>query len=208
MNIFSLSLAIYGILNIKKLENIKIYILLPILSFIDSFSLILLTQILDYSNYFHVFSEYFQICFLNFELALIIFFYSNFFIKVKPKLFLLLFFISTFILLYVKYYSGKNLVNDYLPLFVIIEALIVDICFGFLILKKTKEDRSILSNFENQLNKGLFLFVNTTAPYYLIINYIDNSQKAATTYLSFIGSIGYIILFYHIYKAIKCFILK
>ena len=208
MNIFSLSLAIYGILNIKKIGNLKIFILLPILSFIDSFSLILLTQILDHKNASLLFSEYFQLIFLNFELAIIIIFYLKTIFKLKNKLINLLPIITASLLLALRYFSGQNIVNNYLPIFVVIEALIVDISFGFLISKKLKNDKSILSISENQINKGFFIFVNTTAPYYLAINYMSNFQKSPATFLNFIGSIGYIILFYHIYKAIKCSLLK
>lgn len=208
MSIFSLSLAIYGISNIKKLGNLKIFILLPILSFIDSFSLILLTQILDYKNDFRLFSEYFQLFFLSYELSIIIIFYLKVVLNIENKLFYRLPFILVSILLPIRYFSGQNIINDYLPIFVVIEALIVDISFGFLISKRIKEDKSILTNWENQINKGFFLFVNTTAPYYLVINYIDNYQEAAATSLNFIGSFGYIILFYHVYKAIKCYLSK
>ena len=208
MNIFSLSLAIYGILNIKKIGNLKIFILLPILSFIDSFSLILLTQILDHKNAFLLFSEYFQLIFLIFELAIIFIFYLNTIFKLKNNLIYSVPIVIASLLLALRYFSGQNIVNNYLPLFVVIEALIVDICFGFLIFKKIKNDKSIISISENQINTGFFLFVNTTAPYYLVINYINNFEKSPVTFLNFIGSFGYIILFYHIYKAIKCSLLK
>jgi hypothetical protein len=208
MNIFSLSVAIYGLINIKKLGNIKIFILLPILSFIDSFSLILFTQLLNYENIFIVFSEYFQIIFLNYELAIIIIFYLNTILKVKSKLFYLIPIITALIFLSLRYFSGQNIANDYLPIIVIIEALIIDTCFGIIISRKLKEDKPIINHWENQINKGFFLFVNTTAPYYLIINYIENHKGIAATSLNFIGSFGYIILFYHIYKAIKCSLLK
>jgi len=208
MNIFSLALAIYSMINIKKLGNLKIFLLLPILSFIDSFSLILLTQILDYKNTFQVFSEYFQIIFLNYELAIIIIFYLKIVLDKKNKLFYSVPIFTSSILLLFRFFSGQNIVNDYLPFFVVIEALIVDICFGVLIYKKIKKEKSILRNWEDQINKGFFLFVNTTAPYYLVINYIDNYQEVAATSLNFIGSFGYIILFYHIFKATKCSPLK
>jgi hypothetical protein len=208
MNIFSLSLAIYGILNIKKIGNLKIFILLPILSFIDSFSLILLTQILDHKNAFLLFSEYFQLIFLNYELAIIIIFYLNTIFKIKNKLINSVPIITASLLLALRYFSGQNIVDNYLPIFVATEALIVDICFVFLISKKIKEDKTILDISENQINKGFFLFVNTTAPYYLVINYINYFQERSANFLNFIGSFGYIILFYHIYKAIKCSLLK
>lgn len=208
MNIFSFALAVYGIVNIKILGNLRIFILLPTFSFIDSFSLILLTQILDHKNTFQVFSEYFQIIFLNYELAIIIIFYLKIVLNIKNKLFHLVPIFTSSILLFFRHYSGQNIVNDYLPFFVVIEALIVDISFGVLIYRKIKKEKSILRTWEDQINKGFFLFVNTTAPYYLVINYIDNYQEAAATSLNFIGSFGYIILFYHIFKAIKCSLLK
>jgi transposase len=79
----------------------------------------------------------------------------------------------------------------------------VNIFFGILISYKIKEDGIEISQWENKINNGFFLFINTTTPYYLTINYLDNHQEVATTYLNFIGSFGYIILFYHIYKAKK-----
>lgn len=205
MNIVSLSLAIYGLINIKKLGDLKIFILLPVLSFIDSFSLILLGQILGNKNNFLFFSEYFQIFFLNLELSIIIIFYFNYIFEIKSKLYYIIPSIITIFFLILNYFSGQNIADDYLPVIVVIEALFVNICFGVLFSLKIKQDKLIISQWANEINKGFFLFVNTTAPYYLIINYWDNQQEILATYLNFIGSIGYIILFYHIYKAIKCY---
>jgi hypothetical protein len=141
-------------------------------------------------------------------LAIIFIFYLNTIFKLKNNLIYSVPIITASLLLALRYFSGQNIVNNYLPLFVVIEALIVDICFGFLIFKKIENDKSIISISENQINTGFFLFVNTTAPYYLVINYINNFEKSPVTFLNFIGSFGYIILFYHIYKAIKCSLLK
>ena len=208
MNIFSLSLAIYGLINFKKLGDIKIFILIPALSFIDSFSLIFLTQILGQKNSFYIFSEYFQIVFLSLELAIIIIFYLKFILKIKFRFYYALSFTITMLFLSLKHFMALNIAIDYLPAFVIIESLIVNIFFGVLISHKIKENGLIISEWANEINKGFFLFVNTTTPYYLIINYLDNHQEVASTYLNFIGSFGYIILFYHIYKATKCYLLN
>jgi hypothetical protein len=97
---------------------------------------------------------------------------------------------------------------DYLPAFVIIESLIVNVFFGVLISYKIKNDGLQISQWANEINKGFFLFVNTTAPFYLIINNLGDYQEILLTYLSFIGSFGYLILFYHIYKATKCYLLN
>jgi len=191
-------------MNFKKIGELKIFILLPILSFIDSSSLILIGQILRNQNAFVSFSEYFQIIFLNFELAIITIFYLNIVLKVKNILFNFVPIITSSIFLFLRYFNGLNISTDYLPIIVIIEALIVNICFGFLVARKIKEDELTIKQSNTEINKGLFLFVNTTAPYYIAINYLDNHQEITVIYLNFIGSFGYIILFYHIYKAIKC----
>ncbi len=204
MNIISLLLAIYCLMNFKKIGELKIFILLPILSFIDSSSLILIGQILRNQNVFVSFSEYFQIIFLNFELAIITIFYLNIVLKVKNILFNFVPIITSSIFLFLRYFNELNISTDYLPIIVIIEALIVNICFGFLVARKIKEDELTIKQSNTEINKGLFLFVNTTAPYYIAINYLDNHQEITVIYLNFIGSFGYIILFYHIYKAIKC----
>ena len=208
MNIFSFSLAIYGFVNFKKLRDLKIFILIPALSFIDSFSLILLTQIFGQKNSFYVFSEYFQIVYLSSELGIIIIFYLKSILRIQFKFYYFISIIITAILLSLRYFLGLNIAIDYLPIFVIIESLIVNIFFGILISHKIKEDGIEISQWANKLNNGFFLFVNTTTPYYLTINYLDNHQEVATTYLNFIGSFGYIILFYHIYKAKKCYLLN
>ena len=208
MNIISLLLAIYGVTNFKKIGDIKIFILLPILSFIDSSSLIIVGQLLRSQNTFIVFSEYFQIIFLNFELSIIIIFYLNIIFKVKNNLLILVPLITSSIFLMLRHLNSLNLSTDYLPIIVIIEALVVNVCFGFLVSRKIQEDEIVIKPSTSELNKGLFLFVNITAPYYLVINYIDNHQEIAGKFLNFIGSFGYIILFYHIFKAIKCYRLK
>ena len=204
MNIASLLLAIYGLINIKKFGDLRVFILLPILSFIDSFSLLIFLYIVDQPNTFVTFSEYFQIIFLNSELFIIIIFYSKIFTKVKFKFHYLILIITTLIFLLLRYFRGINIANNYLPIFVVMETLIINISFGKLIIQNAKEERFIISKFTNEINKGFFLFINTTAPYYLIINYLDNHQETLVNYLSFIGNLGYVILFFHIYKAIKC----
>lgn len=208
MNIFSFSLTIYCFINYKKLGDLRIFILLPALSFVDSFSLIILTQILSQKNSFYIFSEFFQIVYLCIELAIIIFFYLKNILRVQFKFYYFTSIIVIVILLSLRYFLGLNVAIDYLPLFVVIESLIVNIFFGVLISYKIKEDGIEISQWVNEINNGFFLFVNTTTPYYLTINYLDNHQEVATTYLNFIGSFGYIILFYHIYKAKKCYLLN
>lgn len=208
MNIFSLLLAIYGLINIQKIGDLKIFILIPLLSFFDSASLILLTQILDKKNAFFIFSEYFQIIFLNTELATIIIFYLKFILKIKFRFYYLLLILTNITFLSLRYFTGLDIANDYLPAFVIIESLIVNVFFGILFSYKIKNDGLQISQWANEINKGFFLFVNTTAPFYLIINYLGDYQKIISTYLSFIGSFGYIILFYYIYKAKKCYLLS
>ena len=174
MNIFSFSLAIYGFINFKKLRDLKIFILIPALSFVDSFSLIFLTQILDQKNSFYVFSEYFQIVYLSSELAIIIIFYLKSILRIQFKFYYFISIIITIILLSLRYFLGLNIAIDYLPIFVVIESLIVNIFFGILISYKIKEDGIEISQWANIINNGLFLFVNTTTPYYLTINYLDN----------------------------------
>lgn len=208
MNIFSLFLTFYGLKNIQKLGDLKFFILIPLLSFIDSASLILLTQILNYRNAFYIFSEYFQIIFLSIELATIIIFYLNFFLKIKFKFYYLISVTTTVIFLSLKYFMAVNISIDYLPALVIIESLIVNAFFGVLVSHKIKNDGLQTSQWTNEINKGFFLFVNTTAPFYLIINNLGDYQKILLIYLSFIGNFGYLILFYHIYKATKCYLLN
>lgn len=208
MNFSSLSLAIYGLINIKKLGDLKIFVWLPILSFIDSFSLILFVTVLDQQKTFLFFSSYFQIIYLISELAIIIFFYSRIIFNVKSKSFYFITIIILFLLLSSRYFTDVHIANDYLPVFVVIEALIINICFGILISHKFKDDSFNIGVWANHINKGLFLFINTTSPYYLVNNFFDTNEEILNTYLNFIGSLGYIILFYHIYKAKKCYQLK
>lgn len=205
MNIFSLLLTIYGLKSINKIENLKIFILIPLLSFIDSLSLVFFTQILDRKNLFYNFSEYFQIIYLCTELSLIILFYLRFILKIRFRLYYFISIISITIFLFLKYFTKLNIAVDYLPAFVVIETLIVNIFFGIIFSHRIKEDGIIIEQWQNKLNQGFFLFVNITAPYYLIINYLDHYQNVIATYLNFIGSFGYIILFYHIYKSMKCY---
>lgn len=205
MNITSLLLAIYSLINFKKLGNLRIFILLPILSFIDSFSLILFVIVLDQQNTFLTFSEYFQIIFLNTEIAIIIIFYSNIILKIKFKFYYFIPIITTLIFLAIRFFKGINIANDYSFLIVITETLVINFCFGYIISQRFKDDRFVISKWVNEINKGFFLFINTTAPYYIIINNLDTHQEILATYLNFIGSLGYIILFYHIYKAVKCY---
>ena len=157
MNIFSLFLTFYGLKNIQKLGDLKFFIVIPLLSFIDSASLILLTQILNYRNAFYIFSEYFQIIFLSIELATIIIFYLNFFLKIKFKFYYLISVTTTVIFLSLRHFMAVNISIDYLPAFVIIESLIVNVFFGVLVSYKIKNDGLQTSQWANEINKGFFL---------------------------------------------------
>ena len=55
------------------------------------------------------------------------------------------------------------------------------------------------------LIKGLFIFINFTAPYFVISSYLGSSQNNLTNMLNIINDLGYIIFFISLYKSYKCY---
>jgi hypothetical protein len=203
-----LFLAIYGITKKKSLDYLRIFTFIAFMSFIDTFSLILFYIIFRSEEMFNVFSDYFQIFYLSTELIAIIFFYSNIILKTPSKHFYSITIISATILLLSNYLFKFNLFERYNSTFVILEVILINSCFGFILIKSLNNDKSFASKAQNEINKGLFIFINITAPYFLISDYLELHKTIITTYTKFINDIGYLILFFQIYKAHRCSLQK
>jgi hypothetical protein len=54
------------------------------------------------------------------------------------------------------------------------------------------------------LVKGLFLFINISSPYYLIIQLVISEANSIISLLSFINDIAYTVFFVYIIKSLKC----
>lgn len=203
MCIAGLVLAIYGFSKQQKQGYMKMFNLIALLSFIDTLSLIVFYLIFKSENIFNVFSDYFQILYLSTELITIAFFYLNIIRKTSNKHFFKSISISAFILVSINYFFDLNVFEEYYSLFVIIEVIIINACFGFILINSFDNEKPFISNPQIEINKGLFIFINITAPYYLVNDYLELHKTILTTYTKFINDIGYIILFIQIYKAYR-----
>jgi hypothetical protein len=85
------------------------------------------------------------------------------------------------------------------------ELLLVNYFFIKFTILEIKYDFKIYNQFESIINKGLFTFVNFIAPYTVINELTRSSNFQIHIFLNFINDIGYIILFYSLSKAAKCY---
>jgi hypothetical protein len=99
--------------------------------------------------------------------------------------------------------NQNNPFIEFYLIFIITEVVVVNICFGILMIKQVKYDGIIIHKYEILIAKGIFIFINLTAPYYVISNYLGPKYNQLTQLLNPINDIGYIILFFMFFKAFK-----
>ena len=188
---------------IKKLKiDDKIYGIfsLSIISIIDSITYIYLVVIKQDKSLFINLSRYTQFVYQFLEIIIILHFYL---ITESEKSKLLKFsnlttiVCSLILILIFLNYSEKEIY------FTVIELAIVNffsIRFFF--------SEFNFNNYKERSFKfilfGLFIFVNFTAPYYIIENKLEINHPLIIQSLNFISDIGYTILFAFINKQIKC----
>lgn len=188
---------------IKKLKiDDKIYGIfsLSIISIIDSITYIYLVVIKQDKSLFINLSRYTQFVYQFLEIIIILHFYL---ITESEKSKLLKFsnlttiVCSLILILIFLNYSEKEIY------FTVIELAIVNF---FSIRFFFSEFNS--NNYKERSFKfilfGLFIFVNFTAPYYIIENKLEINHPLIIQSLNFISDIGYTILFAFINKQIKC----
>lgn len=176
---------------------------LSILSIIDSSIYITYIIILNEVLYFNEISKWWQLIYILIEFYII----SNFLININKlhnakyiKIFIALISILMFTFSIINNWDFKE---KYYTLITIIELLFINIFSIRYLLFQTPEFHNSNSKSITNLVKGLFLFINISSPYFIIIQFIANTSNSILSSLSFINHIAYTILFISIIKSIK-----
>ena len=203
MIVISLFAFFKGLKIFKKSNLIKLFTLLILLSFIDVLSYFFLVDNFLKEEIFHEISPIIQGSYLYIEFITICIFFitvlTNNLIKTALKGTIILFTIAVIFCLIIQ----NNPFTEFYLFFVIAEVVIVNICFVMLMIKQIKHDAILIQKFKIIIGKGFFIFINLTAPYYVISDYLGPKYNQLTQLLNPINDIGYIILFFMFFKAFK-----
>ena len=199
MFITGLMSSYYGIKHIRKNNDLIGFILLPILSSIDSATYLYYAIIKFNKPAFITFSNYTQIFYLGLELIVI----TAFFLKINitnriilRRYICILSILSSIIIL-------LDILKYEIDIYIIISELLIVNIFSvkyFLSYYDRIKSEIVLYHY---IVSGLFIFINITAPYYIIQNNLESNTPYILSYINFINDLGYTILFVSIIKEIK-----
>jgi len=193
-----------GIKYYNKIKSIKGFIFLSLLSIADSLSYIYLVIIEKNKTTFYKISEQTQILYHVVEIGVILYFFisKNYDQKVLIKKHkTLIFALLTLLYLY-------NILIQSTNTFLILSELIIvnTLCINYFFSIYKKKISQIDTH--KYLINGLFIFINITAPYYILENNIEKTTPFLISYINFINDLGYTILFLSINKEVKWIALK
>ncbi len=197
-----------GIKAFKNLGFLKLILILCILSFLDTLSFSIFHELGKRNDIFINTAVFTQNVFIITELVSIIIFYSN--TSLKPKMSISIFLISTItiaVIMFLKMTNPYRIISIELPI-LIFEVIFVNFFSGLFFLKNIEYNKSEFPKEFQIINKGFFIFINLTAPYYLISSLIVNNLSPLILALNFINDISYSILFYQFIKAFRCLQVK
>ena len=199
MFITGLMCSYFGIKHIRKNNDLIGFILLPILSSIDSATYLYYAIIKFNKPAFITFSNYTQIFYLGLELIVITAFFLK--INITNRIILrryvcILSILSSIIIL-------LDILKYEIDIYIIISELLIVNIFSvkyFLSYYDRIKSEIVLYHY---IVSGLFIFINITAPYYIIQNNLESNTPYILSYINFINDLGYTILFVSIIKEIK-----
>jgi hypothetical protein len=205
MQVLSFIVLVKAIKYYKVTYPINIFIWVITLSVIDSLVFIFLTIILKDKILFLEIAKYLQSIYQLVECIIIFIYFSiilkndflRFIIKIVIMFLLLFFFISAI--------YGKNIFEENYLLIIIVQLLIVNACSCLIFIEEINGSNLDLKKSHVILSKGIFIFINFTAPYYIISKYLFKNLFFVHNYLNSINDIGYIIFFISLLKSYKCY---
>ncbi len=192
-----------GIKIFKKSNLIKIFTLLLLLSSLDGLTYFFLIDIFLREKIFYLVSPIIQGSYLFTEFITICIFFASVLKDTFIKKSLIACIIAFTVAVLFCLLNQNNPFIEFYLIFIITEVVVVNICFGILMIKQVKHDGIIIHKYEILMAKGIFIFINLTAPYYVISNYLGPKYNQLTQLLNPINDIGYIILFFMFFKAFK-----
>lgn len=177
---------------------------LSIFSIIDSLIYIYFILINKDINSYNTISKWTQLCYILFEFLI----FSNFLLEIndfksKKRFKIIILFISLIILV-ITIVNNWDFKEKYYTVITIIELAFINSLSIRYLLFISPDFLDEKSKKISTLVKGIFLFINITSPYYIIIQFIIRNPNMIMNTLSFINDIGYIVLFIYIIKSLKC----
>lgn len=192
------------LINIKKKSSFeKLLFITTCLSILDIISNYVFIDYLNSETNFKIFASINQYVFYLFEILSIVFFYNEL-ISSKRNL-KTTFYIS---LLSIVITSGIFLTSKIestfftFTLVVVFELIFINFSFGYFLTLNFEDEYLLKTKKLNLINYGLFMFINITTPFYFVSIYLNKQQNISPD-LSFINYLGYIILYFSIYKSLK-----
>jgi len=197
-------LFIVGLKSRDKTNIIFSFWYLSIFSLFDSFLYIYFIIITKDVNTYNSISKWSQLTYILLEFFVI----SNFLfginkIKHAKTLKLIIILISAITLL-VTYINNWDYKEKYYSILTIIELVFINTFAIRYLLILFPEIPDQQSKSATILVKGIFLFINISSPYYIIVQIVVNQPNSIISLLSFINDIAYTVFFIYIIKSIKC----
>ena len=199
-----------GIKILKKNDLLQVFNLLLAISIIDGLSYVFMNMIFKSTSLILIrFSPILQSIYLSVEYTVFSYFYFTFFKESRLRILIASLFISFIIISTTSFALGNNPFEVHYTYFVIIEIVLGNVCFATILYNKIFTPNYTIERSNFEISKGFFIFINLTAPYYIISNFLNakyGNEKMHLVNLTIIealnsiNDIGYIILFYSFYK--------
>ncbi len=112
--------------------------------------------------------------------------------------------IASVLFVFFQWYS-VNFFDKYYLILTILEIIIVNVSASKILIGEINSTNLNYPTSIIILIRGLFIFINFTAPYHIISSYLGNNLNNLTNMLNIINDLGYIIFFISLYKSYKCY---
>ncbi len=196
-------LFVSGIKSKKLTSPLANFWYLSILSIIDSSLYMIFILSLNQISVYNEISKWWQLFYILTEFYII----ASFLIelnKLKNSKYTKTIIISAcFVIFSFSAINNWDFKEKYYTLITIIELVFINFFSIRYLLLFTPELQDSRSKSLITLVKGIFLFINISSPYYIIIQFIVNTPTSILSSLSFINDIAYTILFISITNSIQ-----
>ena len=204
MFITTIYLFVSGIKQRESNKAIISFWYLSILSLIDSIMYVIYVEILDDIMVYQNISKWWQLIYILVEFIII----SNFLLAINniknKKTYSSLILSGSFLLLTITLFKNWDFKEKYYTFFTISELVFINVFTIRYLLIISSDGKDFYNKKILIIVKGLFLFINLSSPYYIIIQIFIKQPNSIISSLSFISDLAYVILFISIIKSIKC----
>jgi len=197
-------LFVVGLTIREKKNLIFSFWYLSIFSLLDSILYIYFIIIYKDVNSYYAITKWSQLSYILFEFFII----SNFLfeinnIKSRKTLKTIIILVSTITLL-ISIINNWDFKEKYYSFITLIELVFINTFAIRYLLFISPEILDQKSKSISLIVKGMFLFINISSPYFIIIQIIINEPNSIISLLSFINDIAYTVFFVFIIKSLKC----